>query len=57
MAFDKVDPKVDFPPQERDVLAFWERTGAFDKLRELNRDKTQVVVSGLPGGQAVDEAV
>jgi len=39
MAFDKVDPKVDFPAQERDILAFWERTGAFDKLRELNRGK------------------
>ncbi|MFQ5412857.1 MAG: isoleucine--tRNA ligase [Phycisphaerae bacterium] len=36
MAFDKVDPKVDFPAQERDVLAFWERSGAFDKLRALN---------------------
>jgi len=39
MAFQKVDPKVDFPAQEREVLAFWERTGAFEKLRELNRGK------------------
>ncbi len=39
MAFDKVDPKIDFPAMEREVLAFWERTGAFEKLREINRGK------------------
>ena len=39
MAFDKIDPKVDFPALERDVLAFWERTKAFEKLREINRGK------------------
>ena len=39
MAFDKVDPKVDFPALERDILAFWERTSAFDKLREINAGK------------------
>ncbi|MCO6436166.1 MAG: isoleucine--tRNA ligase [Phycisphaerae bacterium] len=39
MPFDKVDPKVDFPAQERDILAFWQETRAFDKLRELNRGK------------------
>ena len=39
MAFDKIDPKTDFPALERDILAFWERTRAFDKLRELNRGK------------------
>jgi isoleucyl-tRNA synthetase len=39
MAFEKVDPKVDFPAQERAVLAFWEKTRAFDKLREINRGK------------------
>ncbi|MDO8631529.1 MAG: hypothetical protein Q7R41_13670 [Phycisphaerales bacterium] len=39
MAFDKVDPKVDFPAQERDILAFWEKTEAFARLRELNRGK------------------
>ena len=37
MAFEKVDPKADFPAQERDILAFWERTKAFDRLREQNR--------------------
>ncbi|MCH8241052.1 MAG: isoleucine--tRNA ligase [Planctomycetes bacterium] len=39
MAFEKVDPKVDFPAQERAVLAFWERTGAFEKLRQINKGK------------------
>ena len=39
MAFEKVDPKVDFPAQERAVLDFWERTGAFEKLREINKGK------------------
>ncbi len=39
MPFDKVDPKVDFPALERDILAFWERTKAFNKLREINRGK------------------
>ena len=39
MAFDKIDPKVDFPALERDVLAFWERTKAFEKLCEINRGK------------------
>jgi isoleucyl-tRNA synthetase len=39
MAFEKVDPKVDFAAQERKVLAFWEETKAFDKLREINKGK------------------
>ena len=39
MAFEKVDTKIDFAAQEREVLAFWERTGAFDRLRELNKGK------------------
>ncbi|MBI4718372.1 MAG: isoleucine--tRNA ligase [Planctomycetes bacterium] len=39
MPFDKVDPKADFPAQEREILAFWERTQAFDKLRKLNAGK------------------
>ncbi|MFQ5493916.1 MAG: class I tRNA ligase family protein, partial [Phycisphaerae bacterium] len=39
MPFDKVDPKVDFPRQEREILAWWEKTGAFDKLREINKGK------------------
>src|SRR5208282_697205 len=36
--FEKVETQVDFPAQERAVLALWERTGAFEKLREKNRD-------------------
>jgi len=39
MPFEKVDPKVDFPALERGVLAFWERTRAFDRLREINAGK------------------
>ena len=39
MAFEKVDPKTDFPALERDIGAFWEATKAFDKLREINRGK------------------
>ena len=37
MAFDKVDPKADFAAQEREILAFWDRTRAFDKLREITK--------------------
>ncbi len=39
MTFEKVDPKADFSAQEREILAFWERTRAFDKLREINKGK------------------
>ncbi|MFQ5461299.1 MAG: isoleucine--tRNA ligase [Phycisphaerae bacterium] len=39
MAFDKVDPKVDFPALERGVLNDWEQSDAFGTLREMNRGK------------------
>jgi len=39
MAFEKVDPKVDFPALEREVFAFWQDTKAFDKLREITKGK------------------
>ncbi len=39
MSFEKVDPKVDFAAQEQDIFAFWERTKAFDTLREINKGK------------------
>ena len=39
MPFDKVETQVDFPAQERAILEFWERTGAFDKLRQKNAGK------------------
>ncbi|HJT79282.1 MAG TPA: isoleucine--tRNA ligase [Gemmataceae bacterium] len=39
MPFDKVETQVDFPAQEREVLAFWERTGAFGRLLDKNRGK------------------
>src|SRR5579872_2796250 len=37
MPFEKVEPQVDFPAQERAVLALWEGLGAFEKLRQKNR--------------------
>ncbi len=37
MPFDKVETQVDFPALERAVLEFWERTGAFEKLRQKNK--------------------
>src|SRR6266436_6277978 len=39
MAFDKVDPQVDFPAQERAILDFWQRIHAFERLRAKNRGK------------------
>ncbi len=37
MPFEKVDTQVDFPAQERKILEFWERIGAFEKLRRQNQ--------------------
>ncbi|MCP4593461.1 MAG: class I tRNA ligase family protein, partial [bacterium] len=39
MAFAKVETKVDFPALERRALKLWDRTRAFEKLREKNRGK------------------
>ncbi len=39
MSFEKVDTQIDSPAQERAVLAFWERSRAFERLREKNRGK------------------
>ena len=39
MPFEKVETQVDFPAQERAILEFWERIGAFEKLRAKNRGK------------------
>jgi isoleucyl-tRNA synthetase len=33
--FQPVSNQIDFPAQEREVLAFWQRTKAFERLREL----------------------
>ena len=38
MPFEKVETQVDFPAQEREALAFWERTQAFEKLRQKNKN-------------------
>jgi isoleucyl-tRNA synthetase len=40
MPFEKVETQIDFPAQERAILEFWQRAGAFDKLRDQNRGKT-----------------
>src|SRR5262245_61465646 len=37
--FAKVEPQVDFPALERDILKFWDQIHALDKLREKNRGK------------------
>ncbi|UCG15230.1 MAG: class I tRNA ligase family protein [Phycisphaerales bacterium] len=39
MAFESVSPKVDFPALERSILKFWDRIGAFEKLRAKNKGK------------------
>ncbi len=46
--FQPVSNQVDFPAQEREVLAFWKRTHAFEKLRELraNSDKRFSFIDG-----------
>ncbi len=46
--FQPVSNQADFPVQERDVLEFWKRTKAFDRLRELraNSDKTFSFIDG-----------
>lgn len=38
MPFEKVETQADFPALERAVLALWDRVGAFDRLREKNRN-------------------
>ncbi len=38
MPFKEVPNKVDFPAQERELLAFWEQNRAFQKLRELHKN-------------------
>src|SRR5215203_4906500 len=35
--FKPVPPKPDFPAQEREILAWWKETRAFEKLRQLRR--------------------
>lgn len=39
MLFEKVETQVDFPAQEREILEFWQRSNAFEKLLEKNRGK------------------
>lgn len=37
MAFEKIDKRPKFPEMEEGILKFWEKTQAFEKLREMNR--------------------
>lgn len=39
MPFEKVETQVDFPAQERAVLALWQKAGTFERLRAQNRGK------------------
>jgi isoleucyl-tRNA synthetase len=39
MPFEKVETQVDFPAQERNILEWWEKIRAFDRLRQKNRGK------------------
>ena len=39
LSFDKVATEVDFPAIERSILDFWERTNAFELLREKSHGK------------------
>lgn len=37
MSFSKVETQIDFSANERAILEFWERTQAFERLREMRR--------------------
>src|SRR6476620_10185583 len=37
--FDKVESQADFPALERQALAFWDKIGAFEKLKQKNLGK------------------
>ncbi len=39
--FQPVSNSVDFPAQEREILAFWQRTGAFERLKQLRSNAAQ----------------
>src|SRR3982750_3022900 len=39
MPFEKVDPQADFPKLEREMLALWDRIGAFEALKAKNAGK------------------
>jgi len=36
--FDEVDPKVDFPAMEREILDYWDKSGIVKKYLSLNRN-------------------
>src|ERR1700758_4043344 len=39
MPFEKVDTQVNFPAQEDEVLRYWQRIGAFERLCAKNRGR------------------
>lgn len=49
MAFKKVDPKVNFPKQEEEILSFWEQEKIFEQSLALRKDaKRYVFFEGPP---------
>lgn len=47
MPFKEIPAKVDFSTQERELLAFWERSDAFEKMRQLHEnDKPWSFIDG-----------
>ena len=49
MAFDQVDPRVNFPELEEEMLGFWERSGTFEKsVEERPEDRPFVFYEGPP---------
>jgi isoleucyl-tRNA synthetase len=49
MAFKKVDPQVNFPSQEEEILSFWDKEKIFEKSLELRKDaKRYVFFEGPP---------
>ena len=43
--FEKTDKQNDFPAMERQILAFWEKTQAFEKLKVALKEGLEVFQS------------
>jgi len=53
MAFKKIDPKVNFPKQEEEILSFWDKEKVFQKSLDLRKDaKRFVFFEGPPTANA-----
>ena len=57
MGFKDVSNKVDFVALERDMLAFWRESGAFEELRRLRAVSHAVVWANPHRGRAAYEPV